>query len=358
MNTLFAELFVVLFSVSILSYLFIVWFSKIFYRYNILDNPKKYKKNRKPIPYGIGIIFFLLFFISSFVVVDYTYKLGLIWLFGFIITFVSFVDDRLNVSAKYRLLLQIVIWATIALTSIKIWYVSSIFGWVVELETFFFQIWNYTLYVIPFLFTIIWYVFIFNALNWTDGISGNTSWLSIISFFILFLLGLLLYFKDDYSWWVENAVFIMKICIILLGILIPFWYFDVKEKVLMWDTWTMFLWFMLATLAIISWGKIATVLVVFWIYSVDAVYVIIKRLAAWKNPLSWDFTHLHHRLEKVWVKKIHFLFMVYFLSFFFWITALFLDRMWKIFVFILIIFIVVFMNRIVEIVKKKRFLWK
>ncbi|USN57935.1 MAG: hypothetical protein H6767_06320 [Candidatus Peribacteria bacterium] len=102
------------------------------------------------------------------------------------------------------------------------------------------------------MFTIIWYVFIFNALNWTDGIEGNTSGLSIISFFILFLLGAILFFRDEYAGGVQNAYFIMSIAIILVGILIPFWYFDVREKILMGDSGTMFLGFMLATLAIIS----------------------------------------------------------------------------------------------------------
>jgi UDP-N-acetylmuramyl pentapeptide phosphotransferase/UDP-N-acetylglucosamine-1-phosphate transferase len=48
----------------------------------------------------------------------------------------------------------------------------------------------------------------------------------------------------------------------------------------------MFLAFMLSSLAIISGGKIATVLVVFGIYSVDALYVIFHRLKNKKNPLS------------------------------------------------------------------------
>ncbi|MDR3150821.1 MAG: hypothetical protein LBU14_04420 [Candidatus Peribacteria bacterium] len=57
-----------------------------------------------------------------------------------------------------------------------------------NLETYNFTLLNHTIYIIPLIFTIIWYVFIFNALNWSDGIQGNTSGLSIISFFILFLL--------------------------------------------------------------------------------------------------------------------------------------------------------------------------
>jgi UDP-GlcNAc:undecaprenyl-phosphate/decaprenyl-phosphate GlcNAc-1-phosphate transferase len=105
---------------------------------------------------------------------------------------------------------------------------------------------------------------------------------------------------------------------------------------------------MLATLAIISWWKIATVLVVFWIYSVDAVYVLIRRLLNRKNPLSWDFTHLHHRLLDLWLERKNVLYLIYALSLFFGLTGLFLDKTWKIIVFCFIIIIVVFINKIVE----------
>ena len=150
-----------------------------------------------------------------------------------------------------------------------------------------------------------------------------------------------------------GGLILMWISIILVWIIIPFWWFDIKEKILMWDSGTMFLWFMLATLAIISWWKIATVLVVFWIYSVDAIYVIIKRLINKKNPLKWDFSHLHHRLLKIGLTKNKILWLVYSLSFLFWLTALFLDRNWKIIVFLIIIVIVIFINKIVESIIKK-----
>lgn len=336
----------------ILSIIFIIAFVKLFYRYNILDNPKKYNKKRDPIPYGIWVIFFIIFFIVSFLFVDYSYKLWLIWVFWFLITGVSFVDDRLNVSAKMRLLFQVIIWAIIWITSIKIWYISNIFGWVLNLETFFIEVNNFKIFLVPLFFTILWYVFIFNALNWSDGIEGNTSWISAISFFILFLLWYILFNSDNYEWWIKNAEFIMKTSIILVWILIPFWYFDVREKILMWDSWTMFLGFMLATLAIIAGWKIATVLVVFWIYTVDAIYVLIKRVLNKKNMLAWDFTHLHHRLIKIWLEKKQILILIYSLSFFFWLTALFLDKTWKIIVFWIIVAIVVFINKIIEAIKK------
>ena len=344
----------------ITSLILILIFKKLFYKFNILDNPKKYSLKRKPIPYAMWIVFFISFFIMSYFFVDYDFKLWLIWVFWFLITGISFIDDRLHVSAKVRLILQIIIWAIIWITSIKIWYISNIFWWIANLETHYIEIFNHTIYLIPLFFTILWYVFIFNALNWTDWIEWNASWLSIISFSVLFLLWLILFWKDDYEWWIKNAEFIMWISIILVWVIIPFWWFDIRQKILMWDSWTMFLWFMLATLAIIAWWKIATVLVVFWIYSVDAVYVIIRRLIKKKNPLKWDFSHLHHRLLKIWLTKKQVLWLIYSLSFLFWLTALFLDRNWKIIVFLIIVAVVIFINKIVETIIKNNVLnkWK
>lgn len=351
--------YIIIFLLSIFcSLFFIILFKNIFYKFKLLDNPKKYWKKRKPIPYWMWIVFFISFFIISYFFVDYNYKLLLIWLFWFFITIISFLDDRLNVSAKIRLIFQIIIWAVIWVTSIKIWYVSNIFWWISNLEIYNFDIFGYTIYYIPLIFTILWYVFIFNSLNWTDWIEWNTSWLSVISFTILFLLWVILFNNDSYEWWIKNAEFIMWISIILIWIILPFWWYDINEKILMWDSWTMFLWFMLATLAIIAWWKVATVLVVFWIYSVDAVYVILKRLLNKKNPLKWDFTHLHHRLLKIWMDKQQVLLLVYSLSFLFWLTALFLETTWKIIVFMIIIVIVVFINKILEIVKIKKWFFK
>jgi UDP-GlcNAc:undecaprenyl-phosphate GlcNAc-1-phosphate transferase len=346
--------YLLIFWLSIItSLLLIIWFSKLFYKLKILDNPKKYWLKRSPIPYSMWVVFFISFFLISFFTIDYNYKLWLIWIFWFLITIISFIDDRANVSAKIRLVFQIIIWAVIWITSIKIWYISNIFWWIANLETHYIEIFNHTIYLIPLFFTILWYVFVFNALNWTDWIQWNTSWLSIISFFILFLLWIILFERDNTEALLKNAQFIMWISIILVWIIIPFWWFDVREKILMWDSGTMFLWFMLATLAIIAWWKIATVLVVFWIYSVDAIYVIIKRLLNKKNPLEWDFTHLHHRLLNIWLTKNKVLALVYSLSFLFWLTALFLDKTWKIIVFLIIVVVVIFINKIVETLIKK-----
>ncbi len=344
-----------LFFTLALSLLFIRFTIVVFEKYHILDNPKKYEKKRKAIPYGVWIVFFLVFFITSLIFIEINHKLILIWLFWGLVTLVSFLDDRYNVSPKFRLLIQVLIGAVIWLTSIKIGYVSNIFGWVIELENIYFMLWDVQIFLIPVIFTIVWYVFIFNALNWTDGIKGNTSLISLTCFVIIFLLWVRLYLTDDYTWGVENALFIMQISLILIAILWVYLIFDLREKVLMGDAGTMFLGFMLATLAIISWGKVATVLAVFGIYAVDALYVVTRRILAGKNPLKGDFTHLHHRLLDVWLSEKQVLTLVVSLSFVFWFAALFLETLGKIVVFGIIVCFVLWLSYIWEHIKKITF---
>lgn len=337
---------------ALFTYILITFFSKLFYKYWILDNPKKYGHKRDPIPYPMGFIFVIVFSIISFPFFDHNTKYYLMLFFGLLITTVSFFDDRVNLSPKVRLLIQIIIWAAIWVTSIKIGYISNIFWWIIDLETYFLTLFWLKIYLIPLVFTVMWYVLIFNSLNWSDWLTWVTSWISFISFLILLLLALILFSWDDYVWAYSNAKLVVWTCSILIWILWIYWFYDVREKMLMWDSGTMYLGFMLATIAIIAWWKIATVWVVFGIYLIDAFYVIISRLLRKQSPLKWDMTHLHHRLNKIWLTKKEILITIYSLSFIFWISALFLDKTWKIIVFFIIALVVIFITKILNLIKK------
>jgi len=71
--------FLILFLLSLcLSYIEIYGMSKIFYRFNVLDNPKKYGKKRKPIPYSMGVVFYGVFFVLSLLFIELDEKLLLI----------------------------------------------------------------------------------------------------------------------------------------------------------------------------------------------------------------------------------------------------------------------------------------
>lgn len=350
--------FLILWSCSItLSLILVKVFSVLFYKLKFLDNPKKYGYERNPIPYSMGIIFFTNFVLLTGIFVEQNLKLYFLLVFGAVVAVMSFFDDFFEVSPKVRLFFQILIGAVIGLTFVKTGYLSTIF-WGINLNLISLEFFDYKVFLVPILFAVLWYVTIFNALNWSDGIPWLTSWLSFVSFLVIFLLWVKLYFTDVYVGGIENAIFIMKLSLIILTSVGVFWFFDVREKVLMGDSGTMFLGFMLASLAIISGGKIATVVVVFWVYLIDAFYVIIRRILRGKNPMHKDFTHLHHRLMDAWLSKAKVLFFIYSLSFVFGISSLFLETTGKIIIFLLLALIVVFVNFFIEQLRKLKKLKK
>jgi UDP-N-acetylmuramyl pentapeptide phosphotransferase/UDP-N-acetylglucosamine-1-phosphate transferase len=66
---------------------------------------------------------------------------------------------------------------------------SNIFGGILPLDEFFslFSIGNFAIpiYWIPVIVTILWYVVVFNAVNFSDGVPGLTGGFALISFIIL-----------------------------------------------------------------------------------------------------------------------------------------------------------------------------
>lgn len=158
--------------------------------------------------------------------------------------------------------MQIGVGAIIGLTSIKISYVSHIFGGIMDLSEWFSTValggWTITIYWIPVAITIIWYVVVFNAINFSDGVPGLTGGFALISFIIMAGLAVKLYLTDTTIASQENSRFLLSI----LAIIIPITFFltraDIARRVIMGDSGTIMLAFLIATLAIIAGGKIAT----------------------------------------------------------------------------------------------------
>lgn len=65
---------------------------------------------------------------------------------------------------------------------------SNIFGGIISLDTFEALQWTFgekTIYLIPLVATIIWYVLVMNAINWSDNGRAMTSSVSLVTLVIL-----------------------------------------------------------------------------------------------------------------------------------------------------------------------------
>jgi UDP-N-acetylmuramyl pentapeptide phosphotransferase/UDP-N-acetylglucosamine-1-phosphate transferase len=144
---------------------------RYFPKFGLLDNPAPYGHKRAPVPFGVGIALFANFALFALFLVPVMpesmhEKLYVLLLLGALVSAVSFLDDldtiykfdrdekigikktaeelhgharktRFAVPAKVRLALQIFVGAVVGITSIKIGYVSGIFGGVVDLGDYY-----------------------------------------------------------------------------------------------------------------------------------------------------------------------------------------------------------------------------
>ena len=130
-----------------------------FLRNNLLDKPNKRSSHIIPKPTGGGLSFFLITLIFLF------FTDGNLWLFFLPLGIVSFLDDRLQVSAKFRYSVQF-------LTSLFI--VSSFANYTITS--------NLLLNSLYFLFLVFLGTSLINFFNFIDGVDGLLAGLSLVIF--------------------------------------------------------------------------------------------------------------------------------------------------------------------------------
>ncbi len=142
--------------------------------------------------------------------------------------------------------------------------------------------------MIDILLTIGWVGLLVNAFNFIDGIDGLAS--SVAGVASLTMLGLSLLSMVNQP---ETAGLAAVVLGASLGFLVLNWH---PAKLFMGDSGSHTLGFMIAAIAIISGGKLATAALVLAIPLVDLLWAVVRRLAEGRSPFAADRKHLHHRL--------------------------------------------------------------
>lgn len=335
----------------------------IFTRYGIVDKPHLYPHEqwRKPLPYPGGITMMLNMLLWSpwilFSVAEGDTKKALYVIIAGVFTslLMAWDDQARSLSPVIRLWFQVWVGAFFGLTAIKIGYISNIFWWIINLDEFSLLQWSIgdnTLYLLPLFVTIIWYVLVMNAINWSDNGRAMTSSVSLVTLIVLAFLSLKLLYTDNSDAARENSYFVLTFLTVLIPTVIVFRSYDTRRTCIVGDAGSMFLGFMIATLAIVSGGKIATASIVLGMYFIDAFYVILRRIQSGKNPMKWDLTHLHHRMTQYGIDPVVQRRLVMMLSFVFWLGAIFLDTWGKIILFLIICAVVVYISQIAIVLEK------
>ena len=150
---------------------------------------------------------------------------------------------------------------------------------------------EYSLGALSVPFTVLWTVFMMNAVNLTDGMDGLASGVCSVS---AAALSLILYFRGEYAYAVCSAA----LCGACLGFL---FYNGYPARIFMGETGSAFIGFMLAMLTVpcFSGGeavKLSEISLVFFLPLSEAVCSFVRRAVKGKNPFSPDTGHMHHVL--------------------------------------------------------------
>ncbi len=298
---------------AILAFIFTLIVKKLAIKWKIYDWPAPRKVHGRPTPRLGGLAFFASFFILILVFLIWRPELirfsDWFWFSGFvdkrlfgvllgavILVVVGVIDDIKGLSPLTKLAWQIIAALIVIASGIEIEYIRNPLGGVlVHLDQWQipFQLWGQTYHfvVLSDLFIIFWIVLMINVLNFLDGLDGLAAGVSFIAFLTLFSLSL----APDVSQ-IHTAI----LCIILAGAVAGFlpqnFY---PAKIFMGDSGSMFLGYMIAVLAVVSGGKVATSLLVLGFPILDGLWVIGRRLLAKRSPFLADKKHLHHRFLAV-----------------------------------------------------------
>lgn len=251
------------------------------FKFKVTDVPKDNRRmHKKEMPLMGGLAIYIAFVLCTLIFSVPDKKIIGILLGATLIVLTGIIDDKYNMKAILKLLLQIAAGVITVLSGVEI-----------EMIGFFGK-------YIPFgewsgVITVLWIVALTNAINLIDGLDGLSCGVSTISCFtLLFSL-----FNSD----TEFSI------IILIGILagscLGFLPFNFNPaKIFMGDTGALFLGYIMSVLSILGCFKL-NALVSFWVPFLifalpllDTAFAFTRRILKGKSPFSADRGHVHHRL--------------------------------------------------------------
>ena len=305
MQTSLFLLFVFLFAVS-LGMVIIPRILVISHKKRLYDVPDARKVHTMPVPRLGGLSFFPVILMSMFLVIGFrlyfwdvnvsglSFNMLYEYLFLFVgmtlLYLVGVCDDLVGVGYRYKFAVQIA--AAFLLVLSGNWFDS--FGGL-------FGIYSVPVWVgVP--FTVFIVVYITNAINLIDGIDGLASGLCCIA---LSVLSVIFFLRGQYVY------ALLAIC--TLGILMPFWCYNVfgnanrGHKLFMGDAGSLTLGYVISFLIIhmsvtnevsptLSNPYMVIAFSTVLVPLLDVIRVVLHRLREHKNPFLPDKNHFHHKL--------------------------------------------------------------
>ncbi len=296
----------------IISYLTTPVVKKLAWKVGAIDVPKDARRvHKKPMPRLGGLAIFVAFVVAGISVLplEQSSIRGML-IGGVCIVVLGIFDDIYQLSAKVKLIGQIVCALALIAFGLKIEWLTNPLGGMLYLGKFSIPV------------TIFWVVGITNTLNFIDGLDGLAAGIAAIAAFAMMLVNI--------SLGETNAVLLTAL---LCGSALGFLPHNFNPaKIFMGDTGAMFLGFMLAASAIEGAVKSATAIALIvpilalGLPIFDTAFAIVRRLLNGKSIMEADKGHLHHRLMARGLSQRQAVLYLYFISFSLGVCSVILAR--------------------------------
>ncbi len=276
---------------------------KLAFLIGAIDEPDYRKVHTRIMPRLGGVAIFISFIGAYFIVspaIDPSHSKPLLGLLlgSFVIVVTGVMDDIFHLTAKWKLLGQLIA------ASILVY-----FGLTIDLVNIPFGSNMISIGWLSIPLTIFWIIGVTNSINLIDGLDGLSAGVSAIATLTILILAIL----------VPNVT-VLLISVILLGSIIGFLFYNMHPaQIFMGDSGSLFLGFALAALSIMGFKQatVVSLLIPIMILGVplsDTFFAILRRYIN-KAPISApDKSHLHHCLLQLGFSHRKTVFIIYGLS--------------------------------------------
>lgn len=303
------------------------------------------------IPRGGGVPIYLALLLTTLFFVQINHVISGILIASALLVLVGIIDDYSDTSPYVRFGLNLLISLLVISYGLGIPYVSNPLGGIIRLDevkwSFEFLGQHHTFLIVANILAIIWLTWTTNMVNWSKGVDGQLP--GFVGITALFL-GLL---AQRFTQHDVNAQTVSLLSFIIAGAYIGFLPHNFyPQKIMPGYGGGGLAGFLLGILAILSFGKIGTAIVILSIPMIDALYSILRRLKNRQSPFKADWGHFHHRLLEVGWGRRRIAIFYWIVSLVLGIASLFLEGIEKLIAFItigiLLIVFIYFMNQLKE----------
>ena len=355
MNLLFFQLSGLIFS-ALITYLLVPLTIKLANKYHLVTNKKKRyhpaHTHKGIIPRAGGLPILIAIIIVSLLLLPFNRIIFAILLSSTLMVILGLIDDYHDSSPYLRFIANILIASLAVGFGLGITYVSNPLGGVIRLDQWqlTFNIFGkHQLLIIADFLAILWLVWTTNMVNWSKGVDGQMPGFVAITAFFLGLIA------QRFSAYDVSVDIVTTFSFIISGAFLGFIPYNFyPQKIMPGYSGGALAGFILGSLALLSFGKFGTALLILAIPTIDAFYTIIRRIKNKKSPFRADWGHFHHHLLEIGWGRRRIAIFYWLITFILGVSAIFLSGIKKLVAFLSIGIVLLIFLILIERVKKQK----